>query len=495
MSTPNRSTEGIKKATVSLLIALFVAYVIYRIAASLWSLLILDDQDGLGWLDTSWFQAVILGVVCGLVVWRGLKVSARFLAQYGHAQPRRLAVFAFWSAGAFSLLVSQVLLPSLPLELSILIFIGLYGLILYEQREPVIKKQYIVAVMCIAIVLTLGYGVIAYLKPTDNIRAFVSVMWLPDSAPSSTDKLELPVQVSARWHPLYGKAIEVKSRDGEEPYAIRFPITLYQARGNAWLDPTRCPDIYNTEEIVPSDCKNIGVVHGSKVYAINRSLPGSAYEIYTQFGSTFIYVNIPMGDDETALRYLRALRAVPSDMATQELRHNQQVLSNQLHDLRTKYETLAERLPFTPVLPAGPPANWLDNYDEDITIRGTLDKPETAEVSYMDGNGHTLTIDNTKLAGFSFNATACGPLPREDSLPCYKVQGKDYYYAYNAQYNTHYYLRPVDDVVVISSITLEPDDYKTPNLISTLLQSAIDLNMQSQPQDPTKLKKVQFVDY
>ena len=369
---------------------IIVALAIYLLAARFFGPLVEDDQFSGAILDDAWLHALIVYVLGGLAVVMALRFSRRALERSGWPRPKRTVRIALLSA-LFLALLDYTVLPGLPLLPLLLVLVG-YGAALYCLKTHPEWSGRLLKGLALGFVVLIGFTALAYVQPAQHTRAFVDTVWLPDPRQQLTDddKLSLPARAMASQHYLYGASLLLDSNSVKgRPFTLR--QALYQARANAWLNPAHCPNVAGIGGLVPGKCQVIGTVRGAKVYVITRDLALSDYEVYTQFGSTFI--TFDGGDSESSLHYLRTLRAVPANHVAAELAANHHRADTLSAKLEHDHDTAVQRLPFTLALPTALPAGW--HQDDILPARVTgpdLDHPTALVVDYDDGKGHSVSV-------------------------------------------------------------------------------------------------------
>jgi hypothetical protein len=476
-------------ATCRLLIGVVTALIIYTLAAHFLGSLIADDQKVSAWVDDNWWHMLVTAVLATLAVVIGLKASYRAVKQAGWPRPKYAISTATLLAISFLVFV-QTFIPVLGTAWIFLSFL-LYGAALFGIRSQSYHERWraIRVVALIFLAIALAFTLISYSKPAQHPFRFVDAMWLPNPQQATDqDILSLPTTASTELS-LYGQLLLIHSSD-IDTYPYPFPIGIYEGRANAWFRPASCPNLASIEEIIPSECKQIGTVHGAKVYAISRSLPLGDYEVYTQFGSTAIYFNLSMGDEKYALQYLQTFRKVASNQVAKELESNSSHVQSLASTLKQKRDTLAQRLPFNVLLPNSLPQGWFLNGD--TRVGPELDKPTIQELGYSDGHDHSVSVIVVPLTGFNWQGS-CGPIPYEHTpLNCYPVPNQNYYYANKPDFQ--YTFRTIGNAVAITVVNLEDEDFKTTGAVDKVLKTANDIGSALRPVEVSKLPKTDYIE-
>lgn len=474
-----------------LFLGIFAATSVYYLAVVFLGPLVIDDQRTLGWLDdVRWYVLVVFGIG-GFTLWLGVRSGYR--AVKATSWPRPLRAVGLALTGASSVLALAYVFAPFLVPGVLLISLMIYGGVLLGMG-PGRSLKYLRLVMILVSIcwgVSLTYCLIGYLWPIHQAGTFVDAVWLPGSDGQNLKMRRLPTDATAQFNPLYGRLLLLHGEGaGTYPYSPSLPIAIYEARANAWFNPAYCPNIANIEEIAPRDCRQIGIVHGAKVYAISRSLPLGDFGVYTQFGSTAIYFNLSAGDEKYALEYLKTFRRVESNRVAAELANNKQAVNLLADQLKQKHETLAERLPFNTLLPSQLPQGWILN--SGTRVGPELDHPNIQEIHYKDRQGHGVRIIVVPQTGFSWQQGACGPVPYEQAqLNCYPTAGQNYYYANKPGY--WYAFRTIGDAVAITSVGLQENDFTT-GAVGKILKAANDISDSLKPVPSSQLPKVEYIE-
>lgn len=395
---------------------------------------------------------------------------------------------------AISLLLFQVLMGStlLAITVGILTTIGYTALLswLRYRRSSYVNRITLFGAVCL--LLFIGYAgrlAVALHDPARHTGTITRTVWLPLPREDSTDALDQFGKVGASWDFGYGASLVFRPVVNDSKWGFM----AYESDSAVGLSPGMCPNIAHIETVDSQGCDKIGEAHGSAVYAIRRSLPLGDYEVYTRFGNTFIFMNIPMGNSKDALSYLRTFRKVPANQVAVELKNNAIAAKARAAYEAHQKSTVTRRLPFTPAVPSGAalPRNWSPSGN--TRIGGTLEHPDLVEMSYTDGQGNTITIMVVSAKNFHFQAGACSPVPHESKpLDCqpYGTQG-DYYANGPA---VQYLFRRVGDAMTITQILLDSSDFTTPGKESDVLRVGQAVVDSLHSVDRSSLQKVDFIE-
>lgn len=395
---------------------------------------------------------------------------------------------------AASFLLFQVLMGStlLAITVGILTAIGYTALLswLRYKRSSYVNRITLFGAVCLLLVI--GYAgrlAVALHDPARHTGTITRTVWLPVPREDSTDVLDQFGKVDASWDFGYGASLVFRPVVNDSKWGFM----AYESNGAVGLSPGTCPDIARIETVDSQGCNKIGEVHGAPVYAMNRSLPLGDYEVYTRFGNTFIFMNIPMGNSKDALSYLRTFRKVPGDQVAAELKNNAIAAKTRAAYEAHQKATVARRLPFTPAVPskAALPRNW--SSPGNTRIGGTLEHPDLVEMSYTDGQGNTITVMVVAAKSFHFQAGACSPVPHESTpLNCQSYGAQGDYYANGP--GVQYLFRQVGDAMTITQILLDSSDFTTPGKETDVLRVGQAVVDSLHSVDRSSLQKADFVE-
>ncbi|HSX00545.1 MAG TPA: hypothetical protein VLH38_05930 [Patescibacteria group bacterium] len=310
-------------------------------------------------------------------------------------------------------------------------------------------------------------------------------IWLPESAKQSSDQEsvhKLPV-ASKTVTTKYGHALRFASTDSR--------TTVYEFRSNSSLQPSKCPNISEIEEVLPSGCDTSDTFQGRPVYNISRRLPSGTVEYFVTVGNTFIFIK-EGGDGDRNLVYLKTFTQLRSAQISGYIDANrvriEHIQAAERAEKAATEKTNAQaytKLDFTPAMPKTLPAGWRLNTQDPIHIDGPdANHPRLVNAEYINNTGVSSFVSfyAMKRAGFTLG-TSCGPSPGNSmqTVYCHKPIGTNYYEAswYDGQNRLMRYLYyPVGDSVVITSIEVMPHG-NAPAVYPTDLanaQTAITLN-------------------
>jgi hypothetical protein len=395
---------------------------------------------------------------------------------------------------AISLLLFQIIMGStlLAITVGILTAIGYTALLsgLRYKRSSYVNRITLFGAVCLLLVI--GYAgrlALALHDPVRHTGTIARTVWLPVPREDSTDPFNQFGKVGASWNFGYGASLVFRPVVNDSKWGFM----AYESDGAVGLSPGKCPNIAQIETVDPQECNKIGEVHGAPVYAMNRSLPLGDYEVYTRFGGTFIFMNLPMGNSKDALSYLGTFRKVPGDQVVPQLKNNAAAAKTRAAYEAHQKSTVTRRLPFTPAVPseAALSRNW--SQSGDTRIGGTLERPDLVETSYTDGHGNTITVMVVSAKTFHFQPGACSPVPHESKpLDCQSYGSQGDYYANGPA--VQYLFRQVGDAMTITQILLDSSDFTTPGKETDVLRVGQAVVDSLHSVDRSSLHKVDFVE-
>ena len=367
---------------------------------------------------------------------------------------------------------------------------------LFFKKHPLYQKV-LVALFILGGIFVLFLAITAGRLP--------SKIWLPDSNQYKSDDevtFNLPVK-SETVLTKYGRGVRYTTTSPSAEYKdVRPWATIYEFRASPLLRSSGCPNIMDSETLLPSECKKAGTFQDQPVYTMHRNLPSGATEYFVRLGQTFIFIKSG-GDGGESLSYLntfvRVSRAeVSSYLADNAKRVNAIKAKQQAQKEATdKNNALAyTRLDFTPAMPTNLPSGWRLNTNP-IQLDGPdADHPSMISLDYTNSNKQFVSVHIGKLSNFSIGAQ-CGPSPgySMENLTCYKVPGTDYYEAvlYDQGNDLVRYLyRPVGDSLVISQIVAYAKNDQPPAYPTDLAKIQDTITSSTQPADKNSLKGSTF---
>jgi len=288
--------------------------------------------------------------------------------------------------------------------------------------------------------------------------------WLPDAASfknTSDQDVLFNAPIKSRTSiTKYGKATHYTTDVGD---------VIYELQANPRLKASDCPNITNTESMLPSGCEKLGTFQGQPVYVMHRRMPSGSVEYFVQVDKTFIFVE-GGGDGSESLDYLRTFVVVPHSSVksylSQNSKHVDAIKARQkAEDEATTKKNAASymKLDYMPALPAQLPHGWHRGI---FTTDGPdADHPRLVSAEYESAaNDMFVHLYSGKLSDFTLDGQ-CGPTygAFTEYLTCFKPTGADYYESSSydsATSFTRFLYRPVGDVLVVSEINIQSDPHK-----------------------------------
>lgn len=288
------------------------------------------------------------------------------------------------------------------------------------SRQPLLWRR-----MCICVLLVwLSFcaGLLVFYVPGKDY-AVVPEVWLPRASSAGHEAvLAQPVKAAfdigygVRFVPAYPDAPEVI-----EVHAVKIG-----------MNAADCPDLYETQEVLPTSCARIGLVNGQPVYGITRRLPSQQVHAYTMRGDTLIALSGVYSNNE-AIAHLRtfakvARRDVNALLSANRLkvRHATATIVQEKRAAAVLRARAYQKVPFEPAMPAILPAGWVAHTAR--ILGSDPAKPTGVEITYKKGSERFITLTMVPKAGFTMGQ-ACGPTPgaSEALVPCGPVPQEGYY--------------------------------------------------------------------
>jgi hypothetical protein len=342
----------------------------------------------------------------------------------------------------------------------------------------------------VAVGLSFCAGLLIFYVPERNYRSLPEV-WLPVANLSESQALlSLPVKTFSGWE----KGVRfLPFQPGETELII-----VDRSEGN--VQAARCPNLYNTQEAMPSPCTKVGsTTDGVAVYTIRRQTNSYNIQGYMQRGDTLFAV-AGLYSDHEAVQYMQRLKKVARRDVDKTLDQNRRLAEHQTEKIKQakqaaddKKAEAYKRLPYDPVLPATLPADWIQ-YSAGVSGPDPQ-SPSSVRIIYKKGSRY---IGMTLVPAASFaTGDTCGPIPGTDGLMvgCTKAPNEEYYLGGNNQPGkvSQYTFRVTGGVAAILQTTVQKSDGQPMLFSEDILAAQRSIAKSLRQVDKSRLKGAVFI--